>query len=84
MSGLRRSLRAPRPAATAQLRLVWDARGVTGRLESLDGRAGNSMPHRIISFHSAGEAFVPSLNEVTVGQLCFPYLSFLGRREARV
>ena len=36
------------------------------------------------SFHStprptAGEAFVPSLNEETIaiGQLCFPYLSFL-------
>ena len=73
MSGLR----LDRPAAP-RLGCARGVTGVTGRTEEQTTRC------RIISFHSAGEAFVPSLNEVTVGQLCFPYLSFLGRRAARV
>ena len=68
MSGLR----LDRPAAPR----LGCARGVTG----VTGRT--SRPLDAASFHSTprGKAFVPPLNEVTVGQSrsCFLYLSFSG------
>ena len=69
MSGLR----LDRPAAP-RLGCARGVTGVTGRTDEQTTRC------RIISFHSAGEAFVPPLNEVTVGhsRSCFLYLSFSG------
>ena len=71
MSGLR----LDRPAAP-RLGCARGVTGVTGRTDTDE----QTTRCRIISFHSAGEAFVAPLNEVTVGQSrsCFLYLSFSG------